>query len=203
MGVSGVFYKKGVWAVIKLFKSLIEPAQNYLSENDNLIAPAAVHGFLAATSNTPLLIITTSTRHAEELSQEIGSWIGKDLVVNFPAWETLPHERLSPKADTVTARFKVLNKISDQKVKVIMCSARALLQPIISNNLNTSIIKIQQGLNLQMQELMNQLIRFGFSRSDLVERRGDFAVRGGILDIFPLTTFTLICSSYFKSVESV
>ena len=185
MGVSGVFYKKGVWAVIKLFKSLIEPAQNYLSENDNLIAPAAVHGFLAAISNTPLLIITTSTRHAEELSQEIGSWIGKDLVVNFPAWETLPHERLSPKADTVTARFKVLNKISDQKVKVIVCSVRALLQPIIANNLNTSIIKIQQGLNLQMQELMNQLIRFGFSRSDLVERRGDFAVRGGILDIFP------------------
>ncbi|MTA56823.1 MAG: transcription-repair coupling factor, partial [Actinobacteria bacterium] len=113
------------------------------------------------------------------------SWIGKDLVVNFPAWETLPHERLSPKADTVTARFKVLNKISDQKVKVIVCSVRALLQPIIANNLNTSIIKIQQGLNLQMQELMNQLIRFGFSRSDLVERRGDFAVRGGILDIFP------------------
>ena len=185
MGVSGVFYKKGVWTVIKLFKSLIEPAQNYLSENDNLIAPAAVHGFLVATSNTPLLIITTSTRHAEELSQEIGSWIGKDLVVNFPAWETLPHERLSPKADTVTARFKALNKISNQKVKVIVCSVRALLQPIISNDLNTSIIKIQQGLNLQMQELMNQLIRFGFSRSDLVERRGDFAVRGGILDIFP------------------
>ncbi|MFY8212324.1 MAG: transcription-repair coupling factor [Candidatus Nanopelagicus sp.] len=171
--------------MIKLFKSLIEPAQNYLSENDNLIAPAAVHGFLAATSNTPLLIITTSTRHAEELSQEIGSWIGKDLVVNFPAWETLPHERLSPKADTVTARFKALNKISNQKVRVIVCSVRALLQPIISNDLNTSIIKIQQGLNLQMQELMNQLIRFGFSRSDLVERRGDFAVRGGILDIFP------------------
>ena len=171
--------------MIKLFKSLIEPAQNYLSENDNLIAPAAVHGFLAATSNTPLLIITTSTRHAEELSQEIGSWIGKDLIVNFPAWETLPHERLSPKADTVTARFKALNKISDQKVKVIVCSVRALLQPIIANDLNTSIIKIQQGLNLQMQELMNQLIRFGFSRSDLVERRGDFAVRGGILDIFP------------------
>lgn len=171
--------------MIKLFKSLIEPAQNYLSENDNLIAPAAVHGFLAATSNTPLLIVTTSTRHTEELSQEISSWIGKDLVVNFPAWETLPHERLSPKADTVAARFKVLNKISDQKVRVIVCSVRALLQPIIANNLNTSIIKIQQGLNLQMQELMNQLIRFGFSRSDLVERRGDFAVRGGILDIFP------------------
>jgi len=185
VGVSGVFYKKGVWTVIKLFKSLIEPAQNYLSENDNLIAPAAVHGFLAATSNTPLLIITTSTRHAEELSQEISSWIGKDLVVNFPAWETLPHERLSPKADTVTARFKALNKISDQKIKVIVCSVRALLQPIIANNLNTSIIKIQQGLNLHMQGLMNQLIRFGFSRSDLVERRGDFAVRGGILDIFP------------------
>ena len=171
--------------MIKLFKPIIEPAQNYLSENNNLIAPAAVHGFLAATSKAPLLIVTTSTRHAEELSQEIGSWIGKDLVVNFPAWETLPHERLSPKADTVTERFKALNKISNQKARVIVCSVRALLQPIISNDLNASIIKIQPGLTLQMHDLLIQLIRFGFSRSDLVERRGDFAVRGGILDIFP------------------
>ena len=171
--------------MIKLFKPIIEPAQNYLSKNNNLIAPAAVHGFLAATSKAPLLIVTTSTRHAEELSQEIGSWIGKDLVVNFPAWETLPHERLSPKADTVTERFKALNKISNQKARVIVCSVRALLQPIISNDLNASIIKIQPGLTLQMHDLLIQLIRFGFSRSDLVERRGDFAVRGGILDIFP------------------
>ena len=171
--------------MIKLFKPIIEPAQSYLSENNNLIAPAAVHGFLAATSKAPLLIVTTSTRHAEELSQEIGSWIGKDLVVNFPAWETLPHERLSPKADTVTERFKALNKISNQKARVIVCSVRALLQPIISNDLNASIIKIQPGLTLQMHDLLIQLIRFGFSRSDLVERRGDFAVRGGILDIFP------------------
>lgn len=171
--------------MIKLFNTLIESAQDYLSENMNLIAPAAVHSFLAATSNTPLLIVTTSTRQAEELTQEIGSWIGKNLVVNFPAWETLPHERLSPKADTVTARFKALDEISNQKIRIIVCSSRALLQPIISNGLNTSKIKIQQGLNLQMQELIIQLIRFGFSRSDLVERRGDFAVRGGILDIFP------------------
>jgi transcription-repair coupling factor (superfamily II helicase) len=61
-------------------------------------------------TNAPLLVIAPSTRIADELSNEIHSLIG-DHVIDFPAWETLPHERLSPKSDTVTNRFKSLNAL--------------------------------------------------------------------------------------------
>jgi transcription-repair coupling factor (superfamily II helicase) len=131
------------------------------------------------------LIVTTSTRAATELADELISLVGIDQVVNFPAWETLPHERLSPKSDTVTARFKALNRISNNQSKYIVCSIRALLQPIIANDLKKSIIRIEKNLEIRMSDLIEQLSRFGYQRSDLVEKRGDFAVRGGILDLFP------------------
>ena len=171
--------------MINLFKPLSEPITQYLNANENLIAPASIHSLLAASSKSPLLLVTTSTRHAEELTAEISSWIGKDQVINFPAWETLPHERLSPKADTVTSRFKALNKINQNNTRIVVCSIRALLQPIIANDLSSSRISIKNEETFVMSELISLLIRFGYTRSDLVERRGEFAIRGGILDLFP------------------
>ena len=171
--------------MLNLFPTLKSPIAKYLASSDDLVAPSSVHSLLAASLSQPLLIVTSSTRRSEELCAEISSLIGKDCVVNFPAWETLPHERLSPKADTVTARFKALNKITDQSAKVIVCSIRALLQPIIVNNLEESKISLVNKMELSMADLILKLVEFGFTRSDLVERRGDFAVRGGILDLFP------------------
>ena len=171
--------------MLNLFPTLKSPIANYLASSDDLVAPSSVHSLLAASLSQPLLIVTSSTRRSEELCAEISSLIGKDCVVNFPAWETLPHERLSPKADTVTARFNALNKITDRSAKVIVCSIRALLQPIIANNLEDSKISLVNKMELSMADLILKLVEFGFTRSDLVERRGDFAVRGGILDLFP------------------
>ncbi|NBO51204.1 MAG: transcription-repair coupling factor, partial [Actinobacteria bacterium] len=171
--------------MLNLFNKLLDPVTEYLELNENLIAPSAIHSLLAATAKSPLLVVTTSTRHSEELAAEISSLIGSDQVINFPAWETLPHERLSPKADTVTARFRALDKIISNQTKIVVCSIRALLQPIISNDLDASKIRIKSNSTFNMSELITLLIKFGFTRSDLVERRGEFAVRGGILDLFP------------------
>jgi transcription-repair coupling factor (superfamily II helicase) len=86
-----------------LLNQLREPIEKYLDQNKNLIAPSATHSLLCIYQNSPLLVVTTSTRAANELAQELTSLEGEDQVINFPAWETLPHERLSPKSDTVTA----------------------------------------------------------------------------------------------------
>ena len=171
--------------MLNLLSNLRAPIQNYLATTEDMVAPSSIHGLLAANSSSPLLIVTSSTRTSQELTAEICSLIGSENVVNFLAWETLPHERLSPKADTVTLRFKALNQIVNKDVKIITCSIRALLQPIIANNLEASQIKINSNQQISMTELIKQLSQFGFTRSDLVERRGDFAVRGGILDLFP------------------
>ena len=183
MGVCGVCRQKG-GVMLNLFSVLAEPIEKYLTQSADLIAPSSIHALLAANQKSPLLLITTSTRASDLLTAELKSLVEPDTVVNFPAWETLPHERLSPKADTVTERFKVLNKLSGNNIKLVVCSIRALMQPIIANPLEDSQVRIKVGNQFLMNDLIQKLITFGFTRSDLVERRGDFAVRGGILDLF-------------------
>ena len=136
-------------------------------------------------TNSPLLVIAPSTRIADELSSEIRSLIG-DNVIDFPAWETLPHERLSPKSDTVTTRIKGLHQINSSKPpKIIITSIRGALQPIVSDILDEELISLALNKEISMAKLIERLSFFGFTRTDLVEKRGDFAVRGGILDLFP------------------
>ena len=173
--------------MIEQFNKLIEPIAQYLKEQDTYIAASSTHSLLAAivADKSPVLLVTTSTRRADEITAELKDLLTNSAVCNFPPWETLPHERLSPKSDTITERFKTLNAITSESSKVVVTSIRALLQPIIKNDLATTKILISKGLDYELETLVRDLARFGFNRVDLVERRGDFAVRGGIVDIFP------------------
>ena len=138
-----------------------------------------------ASQNAPILVIAPSTRIADEISDEIRSYLG-NFVSNFPAWETLPHERLSPKSDTVTSRIKALHQITAAKPpKVIVTSIRGALQPIVGDLMSEELITLALGQKITMLNLTTRLSYFGFTRTDLVEKRGDFAIRGGILDVFP------------------
>ena len=182
-------------------KALDSAIKKYLSSEETLIAPVALHSLLAAVAadETTLLLITTSTRKAEELSVELNSYLPSTLISNFPPWETLPHERLSPKSDTVTNRFKSLNALSLNQAKIVVTSIRALLQPIIDNDLDSTQLLLKVGSNLQLSVLIKNLSEFGFTRVDLVERRGEFAVRGGIVDLFPADHQHPIRIDYFDN----
>ncbi len=173
--------------MIDQFNKLIEPITQYLQEQDTYIAPSSTHSLLAAiaANKSPILLVTTSTRRADELTSELKDYLDPSAVCNFPPWETLPHERLSPKSDTITERFKALNSLNSNNAKITVTSIRALLQPIIKNDLTKTKINISAGQDYELETLVANLSRFGFNRVDLVERRGDFAVRGGIVDIFP------------------
>ena len=103
--------------------------------------------------------------------------------MEFPAWETLPHERLSPNSDTVAKRIHTLLHLED--AKVVVSTARALVQPIISSITTTPLLNLEIGKEFNFEALLRELTLRAYSRVDLVERRGDFAVRGGIIDVFP------------------
>ncbi|MEN9735737.1 MAG: hypothetical protein RL129_447, partial [Actinomycetota bacterium] len=117
--------------------------------------------------------------------------------LEFLAWETLPHERLSPKGDTVTKRIKALHQVKERKAKIVITSIRGLLQPISKSVLESKPISLKSGLEIPMEKLLANLVYFGFTRTDLVERRGDFAVRGGIVDVFPTDLEHPIRLDYF------
>jgi transcription-repair coupling factor (superfamily II helicase) len=185
--------------MIEQFNKLIEPIAQYLQEQDTYISASSTHSLLAAIAadKSPVLLVTTSTRRADEITAEIKDLLTNSAVCNFAPWETLPHERLSPKSDTITERFKTLNAITSGSSKVVVTSIRALLQPIIKNDLATTKMLISKGLDYELETLVRDLARFGFNRVDLVERRGDFAVRGGIVDIFPADQEHPIRIDYF------
>ena len=155
-------------------------------------------GALLAERNGPqcLFVVTATGREAEAVRDALGSYLPEADVLEFPAWETLPHERLSPSAQTVGTRIATLRKLAawqdaapgERRTTVVVASVRAALQPIAGNltSLAPVVLRTDSRGN-DLGTIAGQLVDMAYARVDLVTRRGEFAVRGGILDVFPPT----------------
>ena len=137
----------------------------------------------------PVVLIAATERAAQDLANSLRDFVPEENIAVFPAWETLPHERLSPSSDTVGRRMAVLRRLAHPKevapIKVLVTSARAFIQPIVAGLGDVPALKISTGDDFSLEKLVTELSRLGFDRVDLVDRRGQFAVRGGIVDLFP------------------
>ncbi|GAA1224321.1 transcription-repair coupling factor [Rhodoglobus aureus] len=153
---------------------------------------APLLGGLLTQSNEPrsLLAITATGRESESLRRSLTSYLPGAQIVEFPAWETLPHERLSPSAETVGKRMQALRDLARWQENpvgqfVLVASVRAALQPIADNLTAIEPIELTAGArNYDLSALSERLVALAYSRVDMVTRRGEFAVRGGILDVF-------------------
>ncbi len=176
-------------------------------KSSNLFAPSKTQAIVLASilrsSNKPVMVIAATGRQVEELSSSLSDLVEDLEIIDFPAWETLPHERLSPSPETVGKRIRALHRIADLKGRkatkpvVILMSVRAALQPIISGILDYQPLQIRQGKEYLLPELTLKLIEFAYERVDLVTKRGEFSVRGGIVDIFPTTADFAIRLEFF------
>ncbi|MDQ4038678.1 MAG: DEAD/DEAH box helicase, partial [Actinomycetota bacterium] len=139
----------------------------------------------------PVLAVTATSRQADDLAAGLRCLLRDHQVEVFPAWETLPHERLSPRADTVGRRLAVLRRLvhpgRDDRLRVIVAPARSLLQPMAPGLADLEPIELASGQNIELETAVRRLVDAAYTRVELVERRGEFAVRGGLLDIFPPT----------------
>ncbi len=134
--------------------------------------------------HAPVLVVTATGREAEDLTAELRAMIG-DKVAWFPSWETLPHERLSPGVDIVGRRAEVLGNL--EKYSVVVTAARGVCQPVIAQVAGRDPVVLREGQDHPLEEVTEQLVFRAYERVDMVARRGQFAVRGGILDVFPTT----------------
>jgi transcription-repair coupling factor (superfamily II helicase) len=142
----------------------------------------------ATNARGPVLAITATSREAEELAESLASYIAEEDIALYPAWETLPHERLSPRSDTVGARLELLHRIHAGDVpRVIVTPVRGALQPQLKGLGEREPVQLRRGDETDLTDLAAHLVDLAYERVDLVEKRGEFAVRGGILDVFPPT----------------
>ncbi len=141
-----------------------------------------------------LFVITATGREAEAVRGAFTCTVPDAEVLEFPAWETLPHERLSPSAQTVGTRIATLRKLAawqdaapaERRTTVVVASVRAALQPIAGNLTSLAPVALRSGSRgNDLGQIASQLVDLAYARVDLVTRRGEFAVRGGILDVFP------------------
>ncbi|HVK43942.1 MAG TPA: transcription-repair coupling factor, partial [Micropruina sp.] len=161
----------------------------------DLTAPEAMRPVLVAAltsgSDRPALLITSTYREAESASAALASILGDTQVAYYPAWETLPHERLSPRSDTVGRRLEVLRRLAGNDEmpppRVIVAPVRSVLQPQVTGLGALLPVRLMKGAEHDLADVSKALVNAAYIRVDLVERRGEFAVRGGILDVFPPT----------------
>ena len=141
-----------------------------------------------------VLVITATGRESEAVRAALPCVLPEAEIVEFPAWETLPHERLSPSAEIVGKRLTALRRLADwgtgdrTKPFVLVASVRAALQPLADNLTDYATTDlVAGGRGFDLAGLSSQLVDLAYARVDMVTRRGEFAVRGGILDVFPPT----------------
>lgn len=160
-----------------------------------LVGPASARVLVAAglAQQGPLLVVAATGREADDLTAELRGVVG-DAVALFPSWETLPHERLSPGVETVGARLLLLRRLAHPEdatlgspLRVIVTTTRSLLQPMAPDVVSTEPVTLTAGAEAEFEAVIARLVDLAYTRVDMVGKRGEFAVRGGILDLFPPT----------------
>ncbi|WP_017571875.1 transcription-repair coupling factor [Nocardiopsis halotolerans] len=183
--------------------SAIEAARGGHDPHLDLVAPAALRPFMVGAlaadppvgARRPVLAVTATEREASDLTDALGSVLPENSVALFPAWETLPHERLSPRSDTVGQRLAVLRRLAHpdpsdpltSPLRVVVAPVRSVLQPLVAGLGDLEPVRVRPGDEVPLEDVVTDLANTGYARVDLVEKRGDMAVRGGILDVFPPT----------------
>ena len=149
--------------------------------------------FLAARHlDCPLVVLMPTVKEAERLFLDLSFFLGEEAVTRplerrlhlFPGWDILPFESLSPNPDHLAARMEGLHRLAQQPAPLLVTTPAAVMQRVVPRESFRSAHFIE-GQEVDREKLLWQLSSLGFARAPLVEERGDFSVRGGIVDIFP------------------
>ena len=151
--------------------------------------PIAIAALSHLSARRPLVIACPTGTAAGQLFDDLQQFVAEGEVMLFPAWETLPFERVSPSVETMGRRLEVLWRLRDQQrcPAIIVASVRSLLQRLGPGAVDISPVLVHPGDVIDPDELLQTLVAGGYRREEIVEHRGEIARRGAIIDVFPST----------------
>ncbi|HDS1639200.1 TPA: transcription-repair coupling factor [Stenotrophomonas maltophilia] len=156
-------------------------------------SPTALAWYLAQSArahDAPLLVIARDNHGANQLEADLQTLLGGDPalpVVAFPDWETLPYDRFSPHPDIISQRLSALHRLPALKRGLVIVPVQTLLQQLAPRSYvigGSFDLKVGQRLDLEAEK--RRLESAGYRNVPQVMDPGDFAVRGGLLDVFPM-----------------
>ena len=136
----------------------------------------------------PVIHIARDDKRMAAMSDALAFFAPDVPVIRFPAWDCLPYDRVSPNADVAAARMATLAALVHDMPKsfVLLTTMNAATQRIPARRVLTeAAFRAQVGYRIDEGALRNFLVRMGFTQAPTVMEPGDYAIRGGIIDIFP------------------
>jgi transcription-repair coupling factor (superfamily II helicase) len=149
-------------------------------------APALFLGALAATEQARLwVVVATSPAEAEAFAADLDALLGGGAAVLFPQRETLPYEAAEHHVEVSGLRVEALEALLAGRARILVTTARALQERSeMPSGISELRLTLQAGQSIRMAELADRLDTLGFQRAPLVENVGQYAQRGGIIDLF-------------------
>jgi transcription-repair coupling factor (superfamily II helicase) len=153
-------------------------------------APKAFLASLAQKVTAKHILLLTGGNQEELRLYHDFDFFTQSTVIDFPAWETLPSDSLPPSPDVVGDRYKVLQHvIADPEPVIILANLQACLQKVVDiKELQKLYLSLQVSASHPFESLIQQFTQMGYVRQSTVSDKGEFAVRGGIIDIYPVST---------------
>jgi transcription-repair coupling factor (superfamily II helicase) len=163
----------------------------------------------AAAEGRPLLFVCAGRIESEAVYDDLATFAGEERVALFPAWEVLPTDTMNPSDDIVAERLDTLRRLanaldSGEPLFVVM-PIRSLMQKVAARKqLNEGTLRLEVGQEIDLDSLLERLIKLGYQREVMVENRGEVSVRGGIVDIFPISAELPVRLEFFgDEIESI
>lgn len=139
-----------------------------------------------------LLHICRDEHRLHMMYEQLSALIPQDKVFLFPQWDCLPYDRVSPKKDVVGTRLQTLftlSHLSDERRAqglILLTTPRAFLQKIMPKEVLThACLRIDKNDPFEMKTFLEYVQRYNYVRVETVREPGEFAIRGGVIDLFP------------------
>lgn len=174
-------------------------------------AKSAFVGLLGRQASQPLLIVTAEDGRASEIAHDIGVWTESRPVLHFPDPDQPAYSMLAIGGEVLAQRVAVLGHLSRVRdsgaspAPIVVTSVRALLRRLVPpEEFRTHFLSVAPGTAADLPDVVRRLAALGYENTPLVERPGEFAHRGGIVDIFPPDARLPVRVDFFgDDIESV
>ena len=171
---------------VKKYKTYLEDVKNKI--NPMMISGLTDSGKVHLAYSTcfyaerPICIVTYNELQAKKIIKDLAYF--EDSIEYFPKKEILAYDYLTESKDSLFERIEVLNNIVNKKARIIVTTVEAVMQPMIAKEtLYKNLLKLKVGQELNLDKLKETLINLGYERYDVIEGKGQFSIRGGIVDI--------------------
>lgn len=180
---------------LRTFPSL-QTLQSTIQEEKHLLieglwdAPKALLALLTLLETRRNIVIITGGERETKLLDDL-LFFAEKRILSFPAWETLPGEEIAPSPDIVGKRFETLGALLSRKEpSILLTPLQGILQKLCTpKTFKDKVLKVKKGEKIPFDLLPELLVDLGYKRETVAADKGQFAIRGGILDVFPLSSF--------------